>query len=169
VSRTGAADRDHRVGILGERAREVAHEDHVGPLRRDAARDRKRWTVGGDRDHAHARFAHAHARNADRLQGRDIDRAQPFTRNPQWAIRRGVGTGREHAVAGSRRRVRFGAARRDGDGVRRQHRIGIAWHRGARVDPLGCWIERHRCIRPGISDLLGTHGPPVDERDRCGG
>ena len=44
----------------------------------------------GTRDDAHARLAHAHARNADGLQRRHIDRAQPFAGAPQRTIRRGI-------------------------------------------------------------------------------
>ncbi len=167
--RPGAADRDHRIRILGKRAFQRAHEDHVRALRRDAARNRKRRHVGPDRDDAHARLAHTHARNAHRLQRRDIDRAQPFARKPQWVIRRGIRAGREHAVAGGCRRMRLGAAPRDRTASGGKHRIGVTRQRGARIHPSGCGIERHRRIGPGIGDLLGAHGPPVDERDRRGG
>ena len=110
-------------------------------------------------------------------------RARAKCRQPAAPRRRPRATFRPRAAMGDparhphRRRARHRPAvaaactsrRSPSYGVRRQHRIRFARHRGARIDPSGRGIEQHRRIRPGIRDLLGTHRPPIDERDRRGG
>ena len=167
--RAGAADRDDGVGLfVGKRAFERAHEDHVGAVRRDAARDRQR----GRRRRRIETTRTRGSRTRTREMPTACNAATSTARNLSPASRNGR-SGAASAPAASTPSPAVAAACASAPlvrhGVRRQHRIGIARHRGARIDPLGRWIERHRRIRPGIRDLLGTHRPPIDERDRCGG
>ena len=70
--RAGAADGDDDIGLLvGKRAFERAHEDHVGAKRRDPARDRQRDGIAAGHCHdTHARLAHTHARDPARPAAR---------------------------------------------------------------------------------------------------
>ena len=138
--------------LVGERAFERAHEDHIGAMRRDTARNRQRngRRVRADRDDAHARLAHAHTRDPDGLQRRHIGSAQSLARTPQRRAGRRIRAG---ARARHRPRSRLHAP------PRRSPRPAAAPHRSRaasrpRIDPCGRGLEQHRRIGPGIRDAV---------------
>ena len=138
AARAGAADRDDHVGLLvGERAFERAHEDHVRAMRRDAARESPAPTASqpGIATTRTRGSRTVHARDPDGLQRRDIDRAQPLAGEPQ----RTSGTASAPAASTPSPAVATHAPRASAPrhGVRRQHGVGVARHRGARIDPRG--------------------------------